>query len=85
MTRDIPKYVETALKKRTKCIVEMRLAEQIIDDYAEKIGILPGTEEFDDACLTTDIRIFCEVDCCESRTREALRRKLHQKIGKEEK
>ena len=75
----LPKYVEKAIKDRSKCIANARIAEQIIDNYAAKIGITPGTEAYDEACLATDIRIFCEVDCSEKTTRDVLLRELRKR------
>ncbi|MBP3573918.1 MAG: hypothetical protein J6J71_04850 [Prevotella sp.] len=68
----LPKYVEKALKDRTKYQQKSRLAGTIIDEYARKIGLDENNPDFCDACLYTDIRIYCEYGCAEDITRQAL-------------
>ena len=75
----LPKYVEKALKDRSKYLAKARIAGQIVDDYAAKIGVTPGTEAYGEACLTTDIRILCETDFSEDTTRTILLRELSKR------
>ena len=75
----LPKYVEKALKDRTKYIARARRAGHIIDEYAAKIGLDEMHPDFNDACLFSDVRIYCEVGCAESTTREALLKVLNEK------
>lgn len=75
----LPKYVEKALKDRSKYLAKARIAGQIVDDYAAAIGVTPGTEAYDEACLATDIRIYCEADFSENTTRGVLTRELNKR------
>ena len=74
----LPKYVEKALKDRTKYIAKARQAGHIIDEYAEKIGLDETHPDFNDACLFSDVRIYCEVGCAESITRNVLLKVLNE-------
>lgn len=79
MRNSIPKYVEKALKDRTKYITKARKAGYIIDEYAAKIGLNEMHPDFNDACLISDIRIYCEEGCSEEITRKALMKVLSEK------
>lgn len=78
----LPKRIEKALKDRTKYITMARNAGYIIDEYAAEIGLDAMHPDFNDACLVSDIRIFCETGCAESITREALLKVLNEKKEK---
>ena len=75
----LPKYIEKALKDRTKYQQKSRIAGSIIDEYATKIGLDENNPDFYDACLYTDIRIYCEYGCCEDTTRQALLKALAER------
>lgn len=75
----LPKYVEKALKDRTKYQQKARVAGSIIDEYAAKIGLDENNPDYHDACLYTDIRIYCEYGCAEDITRSALLKALAER------
>ena len=75
----LPKYIEKALKDRTKYQQKARAAGSIIDEYATKIGLDENNPDFYDACLLADIRIYCEYGCAEDITRQALLKALAER------
>lgn len=76
--KNLPKYVEKALKNRTKYIRKAMAAGAIIDKYATDTLHMEG-QAFNEACLCTDFRIFCEADWAEDITRLALLEGLNRK------
>ena len=71
--KQLPKYIEKALKLRTKYATKLREQSSIIDDYADKLGCL-----YDDSgCFITDIRIYCEEDHAED---EGIDGQHHERI-----
>lgn len=79
MKKELPKRIEKALKDRTKYLNKAREAGYVIDDYARKIGLDEFHPLYEDACLCSDIRIFCEEGHCESNTREALQKVIAER------
>lgn len=71
--------MEKALKDRTKYMQKAMSAGNVIDDYANKIGLNENHPDFEDACLYSDVRIYCEVGCSEEITRKALMKVLSEK------
>ena len=71
----IPKYVDHLLKRRTRLSKLLRNACCDLDEYCAKIGV-----DFNDpdACLLSDIRIYCEQDGGESLTRAVIERTLRK-------
>lgn len=71
----IPKYVDQMLKRRTRLSKLLRNTCCELDDYCAKIGV-----DFNDpdACLMSDIRIYCEQDGGESLTRAVIERTLRK-------
>lgn len=76
--KNLPKYIEKALKDRTKYVRKAMVAGNILDKYATDILHMEG-EAFDEACLCSDFRIFCEAGCAEDTTRQALLKGLKRK------
>lgn len=72
--KTLPKYIERALKLRTKYSKKLRDQCCIIDNYAEKLGCIYD----EDGCFITDIRIYCEEDCAEKATRDYLLKALNK-------
>lgn len=72
--KELPKYIEKALKLRTKYSKKLRNQCTIIDDYARKLDCI--NEQ--DGCFITDIRIYCEEDGAEDATRDCLLRALNK-------
>lgn len=57
--KTVPKYVIRLLERRKKLSQQLMAVCGQIDEYCEKIGV-----DFNDpdACLASDIRIYCETD-----------------------
>lgn len=57
--KTVPKYVLGLLERRRKLSLELMDVCCQIDTYCEKIGV-----DFNDpeACLMSDVRIYCEAD-----------------------
>lgn len=72
MTSILPIYVENALHQRSQYIRKARKASMIIDEYAKQIGVDFAEAQHSDAAFLSDIKMYCEVDCAESSTREYL-------------
>ena len=75
MNKTLPKYIEHALKMRTKYINKAQDYGDIINRYAEKLGCLYDPQ----GAFVSDIRIYCEVDCMENNTRKCLLNALNKK------
>ena len=73
--KTVPKYVEKLLKQRTKAVSKLRIISGKLDDYCSKIGIT----DIDEACIGSDIRIFCEINS-EDITRQAIINKLNEPL-----
>ncbi len=57
--KTVPKYVLRLLERRRKLYRDLNSVCCKIDRYCEKIGV---DFEDPDACLMSDIRIYCEFD-----------------------
>ena len=77
MRKQVPKYVKELVRKRTKAAAKFREASLAVDEYCESIGLDIDHPLFDDACLITDIRIWCEEDHSEPNTLEAIEKVLN--------
>ena len=80
MRKQVPKYVKELVRKRTKAARKFREASKAVDDYCESIGLDIFHPLFYDACLITDIRIWCEEDHSEPNTLEAIEKVLNGEI-----
>ena len=80
MRKQVPKYVKDLVRKRTKAAAKFRETSQAVDDYCESIGLNVLHPLFDDACLMTDIRIWCEEDHSEPNTLKAIEKVLNGEI-----
>ena len=76
---EIPKYVIELLKKRTILSRKLRVVCCELDDYCRKIGV-----DFNDpdACLMSDVRIYCEEDAAYSSTKKVIEKTLARKDQK---
>lgn len=76
MAKTVPKYVLRLLERRKKLSLALNSVCTQIDAYCEKIGV-----DFSDpdACLNTDIRIYCEVDAGYGSTLSVIEKTLEKK------
>lgn len=74
----VPKYVLKLLQDRTKKERAFSRACAKVDEYCESIGIDAYSDLIDDACLYSDIRIYCEVDAGYSLTLKAIEKQLER-------
>lgn len=75
---NIPKYVLKMLERRRNLALDLMVVNQNIFDYCEKIGM----DVFDpDACLLSDVRIYCEMDGAYSATLSAIQKHLNQEAS----
>lgn len=77
MRKQVPKYVKDLVRKRTKAAAKFREACINVDNYCESIGLDIFHPLLDEACLYTDIRIWCEEDHAEPNTLEAIEKVLN--------
>ena len=77
MRKQVPKYVKDLVRKRTKAAAKLRDASTAVDEYCESIGLDIFHPLFDDACLMTDIRIWCEEDHSELNTLNVIEKVLN--------
>ena len=71
----IPKYVEKLLDRREKLASQLISACCEVDEYCERIGV-PICD--DEACLCTDIMIYCEPWAAKVKTRDAIIKQLEK-------
>ncbi len=57
--KTVPKYVLKLLDRRRRLSQDLMSVCHEVDEYCKKIGVDFGNP---DACLQTDVRIYCEVD-----------------------
>lgn len=73
--KNVPKYVLNLLERRRKLAGDLMCVNQDIFAYCEKIGM----DVYDpDACLLSDVRIYCEFDGAYASTLEAIQNHLNQ-------
>ena len=77
MRKQVPKYVKELLRKRTRAARNFRTASYKVDEYCESIGLDLNHPLFNDACLVTDIRIWCEEGASESATLKIIEKVLN--------
>lgn len=58
----VPRYVQKLVLKRTMLSKKLRQATIAVTDYCESIGLDVFHPLYDEAVLSTDIRIYCEED-----------------------
>lgn len=71
--KTVPKYALRLLERRSRLSQELMTACYAVDEYCKKIGV---DLDDPDACLCTDVRIYCEVDGAYSNTLAAIKRAL---------
>lgn len=71
--KTVPKYALKLLERRSRLSQELMAACNKVDRYCESIGIDIGDT---DACLLTDVRIYCESDGAYNITLDAIKRAL---------
>ena len=76
--KKVPKYVLKMLERRSRLASELLSACCAVDEYCEKIGVNIYDE---DACLGTDVRIYCEADGGYSATLKAIEKTLNVEKG----
>lgn len=71
--KQVPKYVLKLLERRRDLSRQLMEVCNKVDDYCEKIGV-----DFNDpnACLLTDVRIYCEFDGAYNSTLRAIKKTL---------
>lgn len=74
--KQIPKYVLQLLEDRRKYFVKFSAVNGELSKYCNSIGLDWKSPYYDDACLDSDIRIFCEMDCGNSLTKQAILKQL---------
>lgn len=72
--KTVPKYVLRLLERRRRLSLALMSACHAVDEYCEKIGV---DFEDPDACLLTDVRIYCEFDGAYSSTLSVIERTLN--------
>lgn len=72
----IPKHIEELLAMRQKYAAKLSDVSIKIDRYCASIGLDYNSPLFDDACLCTDVRIYCEFDGATNSTRRAILKQL---------
>ena len=72
----IPKYVLKILEDRVKAYAKFGTINGKLSDYCKSIGLDWSSPFYNDACLDTDIRIFCETDCGNRMTIRAIENQL---------
>lgn len=77
MRKQVPKYVKELVRKRTNAAAKLRKTSVAVDEYCKSIGLDLDHPLFDDACLMTDIRIWCEEDHSEPNTLNAIEKVLN--------
>lgn len=77
MRKQVPKYVKELVRKRTIAAEKLRKYSAKVDRYCESIGLDFAHPLYDDACLCTDIRIWCEEDHAEPNTLEIIEKVLN--------
>lgn len=78
--KKVPKYVIKMLKRRTRLSRQLRNACIEVDNYCIKIGLVCGHPLFYDACLLSDVRIYCEEDAGEISTLNAIEKVLNGEV-----
>ena len=77
--KKVPKYVIDLVRRRTKAAEKFVASSIEVDKYCKKIGLDTKHELFGEACLCTDIRIWCEADHGEGATLSAIAKVLEGK------
>lgn len=72
----IPKYVEELLARRCKYAAKLADVSIKVDHYCASIGLDYNSPLFDNACLCTDVRIYCEFDGATNATKRAILKQL---------
>jgi len=72
--KKLPKYIELALKRRSKAATALAKQQAVITEYAERLGCVNDPE----GGFMSDIRVICEGDRYERGTRECLLKHLNE-------
>lgn len=78
----VPKHVKNLVIKRTLLSRRLRDACSELDAYCDKIGLNVHHPLFDEAVLSTDVRIYCEEDAGFCATLEAIEAVLAETTDK---
>ena len=78
----VPKKVLKMLERRTRYARELRNAICDLDNWCESIGLGTQHPKYEDACLCSDIRIFCEEGAGEAITLAAIKEVLSERKNK---
>ena len=81
--KQIPKYVLKLLEDRQKYFAKFSIVNSKLSEYCESIGLDWKSPYYEDACLDSDIRIYCETDCGNSLTKQAILKQFE--LNKEDK
>lgn len=76
---DIPKYVQKLVERRTQLARQLCSVSVQVDEYCEKIGLDYNHPLFNDACLCTDVRIYCEADGAKNMTLSTIEKVLAER------
>ena len=77
--RKVPRYVQKLILRRTRLSLELKDACSSVDDYCEKIGLTYSHPLYEDAVLSSDVRIFCEEDAGHFATLDAIEKVLEER------
>lgn len=82
MTRyNVPKYVQKLVERRTRLARKLCSISVEVDKYCEKIGLDYTHPLYNDACLCTDVRIYCEADGAKNMTLSTIEKVLAERKG----
>ena len=72
--KNVPKYIIRMLEKRRRLSAELMQVCFELDEYCRKIGV---DFQDPDACLQTDVRIYCEFDGAYNSTLSVIEKTLN--------
>lgn len=72
--KEVPKYIQKLLLRRWKLAADLIQVDSTITEYCEKIGI--GLDN-PNACLLSDVRIYCEPENAYKDTLDEIERVLN--------
>lgn len=78
--KQVPQEVIDLVKARTAAADQLSIASGAVDAYCESIGLDSNHPLFDEACLVSDVRIYCEVGASESTTLRIIEKVLNGEV-----
>lgn len=81
MRYNVPKYVQELVERRAKLARQLCSISVEVDEYCKKIGLDYNHPLFDEACLCTDVRIYCEADGAKNMTLSTIEKVLAERKG----